>query len=129
VALNENDGSLLWANTDAPGGLATAAANGTIFEVWSSGVTAMDATTGATVWSNPTGEDCTFNCAGTVAVANGVLYLADGALVTIDTATGVTISSSTAHPNDGVAVANGYVYTGTLPNGQALYAYSTNSGS
>ena len=109
-ALTETTGSQLWADSGISGGGGPPAAlNGTVYQVGPAGAYALDETTGAVEWTNSqvySGRSM-FNAA----LANGVLYVAGDALTALDTATGSIIYSSLAYRDNGLAVANGNVYS------------------
>ena len=107
-ALNQSTGAQLWATPGAGGGGASPAVIGGVVYQVADGVYALSESTGAVDWSNALNNGATPDF--TVAVANGVLYIAGSSLTTIDTATGATISESLAHQDVGLAVVNGNVY-------------------
>ncbi|HYK36730.1 PQQ-binding-like beta-propeller repeat protein [Alloacidobacterium sp.] len=130
-ALNASTGAKLWSSLIANGVYSSpAVANGVVFISGSSSVEntlhALNANTGAQLWSSKVGPN-----EGTVAVANGVVYVCsgfDGMAYALSASTGAKLwSFATGGPleNSSPAVANGVVY---LAGGDSVYALNASTG-
>jgi outer membrane protein assembly factor BamB len=127
-ALNASTGAKLWSTIIADGVYSSpAVANGVVFISGSSSVEntlhALNANTGAQLWSSKVGPN-----EGTVAVANGVVYVCsefDGMVYALNANTGTKLwsSATSGAVMSSPAVANGVVYiAGCCGNVYALNA-------
>ena len=124
-ALNASTGALLW--KDSLGASSTpTVANGVVY-VAAGPVYAIDAGTGAVLWMYSTGGS-----AGTLAVANGVVYAGsyDHNVYALNAGTGALIwkYATAGHVGSGAAVANGIVYVGGGDGDNSVYALNAATG-
>jgi outer membrane protein assembly factor BamB len=110
--------------TDA--GTSPAVADGVVYVGWGNVVEALNASTGAVLWSYPTGN----TIEGPPAVANGVVYIGsdDNNLYALNANTGTLLWTYTTggFVTSAPAVANGVVYVGSDDN--KLYALNASTG-
>jgi outer membrane protein assembly factor BamB len=121
-AFNAATGVFLWGpsspDPNVGGGGSPAIANGVVYAGGGEGkLDAFDATTGAPLWSEPSGSQCACDSTESPAVANGVVYSSadDGTLSAFNATTGAPLWSTAtgnAIPESSPVVANGVVYVG-----------------
>jgi outer membrane protein assembly factor BamB len=130
-ALNASTGGLRWSNSDFGGFASPAVADEAVYFANGGGMEAVNASTGALLWTYTPG----FQINASPAEANGVLYtgsLVNAVFYAIDTSTGVPLWTFESGPdrdyafNSSPAVANGLVYAASDDGN--LYALNASTG-
>ena len=116
----------LWSGGCSDSKSSPAVADGVVYVGWGNVMDALNATTGATLWTYPTGN----TIEGPAAVANGVVYIGsdDNNLYALNATTGALLWSYTTGGvvTSAPAVANGVVYVGS--DDSTLYALNATTG-
>jgi outer membrane protein assembly factor BamB len=128
-AIDGRSGDKLWSAPIGPSGTAPAVANGLVFAASQGTLWALDADTGAVVWTASPDVDYLTT---SPAVADGIVYIGadDGTIRTFDAATGAELWTS--EPAGGPislsspAVADGLVHIGSFDQG--IYAFDAATG-
>jgi outer membrane protein assembly factor BamB len=126
-ALNVTDGSLIWKYDTVfygNGFGSPAVSHGMVYLAAIDNVYAFNATTGSIVWQYSPSLTL-----GSVAVANGMVYVGGGTIFALDAKTGTLIwSNNTVFENqNSPAVANGVLYVAST-NDDTIYGLDANSG-
>jgi outer membrane protein assembly factor BamB len=126
-AFNATTGSELWSVGVGTGFSTPAVANGVVYIGSNDGkLYAFNATTGSEVWAAPVGAWP--QSSASVAVANGVVYIATDKLYAFNATTGSELWSDPVRvPNSTPAVANGVVYI--FSTDATLHAFNATTGS
>jgi outer membrane protein assembly factor BamB len=125
-ALNANTGDTLWTYGGGEDDSSPAVVNGVVYVLSWGYFVALDARTGALLWSYGTGGTQT---SSSPAVANGVVYVGSGGdFLALNASNGTLLWSFTADSgvNGSPAVANGVVYVGS--DSGTVYALNTHTG-